>query len=104
MIMNKQIITIVFIICATSLMGQVAINTTNFPDAKFRTEVQKLDGNNDGSLSSAEIKKVSSLNVYNKSIANLKGIEHFTALTYLNVSQNRQLAILDRLLYLVFLT
>ncbi len=88
--MRNTFITSVFMIYATCLMGQVAIDNTNFSDANFRTEVLKLDTSTpkDNSLSAGEIAKITSLGVSRKSISNLKGIEHFTALTYLNCSFN----------------
>ena len=83
----------------------VEINTTNFPDATFRDYVQQFDTNHSGSLSSDEIAVVTQINVINKSISNLTGIEYFTALeklecyynqlTSLDVSQNTALTYLE---------
>ena len=68
----------------------VAVNETNFPDENFRNYVSEnidLDGN--GVLSDSEIEAVDSLFVVNKNIANLKGVEFFTALTDLNCGSNK---------------
>ena len=83
----------------------VEINTTNFPDATFRDYVQQFDTDHSGSLSSDEIAVVTQINVINKSISNLTGIEYFTALeklecyynqlTSLDVSQNTALTYLE---------
>ncbi len=71
-----------------ALQAQVAIDATNFPDNNFRTYVATFDTDGDGTLSQTEIKKVNSINVENKSIAKLHGIEFFTELTDLRCSQN----------------
>ena len=63
--------------------GGVAINETNFPDANFRKVVNTYDTNKDGTLSESEAKSVTELNIYNKGITSLKGVEYFTALTEL---------------------
>ncbi len=88
--MRNIFITSVFMIYATCLMGQVAINDINFPDANFRAIVtgNTIDRNNDDVLSDSE-QAVINLNVSNSSIANLKGIEHFTALTRLDCHTNK---------------
>ena len=70
--------------------GEVYINTENFPDDTFRQYISNnfdLDNPKDNVLSMDEINKVKSINVAGKTdIVNLKGIEYFTALTYLNCS------------------
>ncbi|MBR7074375.1 MAG: leucine-rich repeat domain-containing protein, partial [Oscillospiraceae bacterium] len=75
--------------------GDVAINATNFPDANFRSYVSgNCDSNGDGKLSAREIAAVTYIGCFNKNIASLKGIEHFTALTEL-YCYNNQLTALD---------
>lgn len=66
------------------------INATNFPDAIFREYVQTLEkeDNDDNILSAEEIAAVTSIDVYNKGISDLKGIEYFTALETLNCGSN----------------
>ena len=83
----------------------VAIDNTNFPDANFRTVVENFDTNKDGSLSDTEIAAVEAIDCHDKGISNLKGIEYFTSLDYLDccgnqltaldVSKNTSLKILD---------
>ena len=68
--------------------GDVAINETNFPDAIFRAFVKQYDKNSNGSLSSAELTAVRTMGCANESIADLTGIEHFTALRSLLCSNN----------------
>ncbi len=90
--------------------AEVAINETNFPDGTFRKEVKKFDTDKNGSFSSTELQAVTAIDVsgtYSKpgDIANLKGIEYFTAirdlscynnqLTSLDVSSNTALIKLD---------
>lgn len=66
----------------------VEINETNFPDANLRTVVETFDTDSDEKLSEEEIVAVTKLNVSNKSITDLKGVEFFTAITTLNCSYN----------------
>ncbi|WP_049945605.1 MBG domain-containing protein [Candidatus Stoquefichus massiliensis] len=63
----------------------VEINATNFPDEAFRTWLQQKSYGVDGKITQAEIVKIKTIRVMNKSnIQDLTGIEHFTALTELN--------------------
>ena len=66
----------------------VAIDETNFPDANFRNWVLGQTYGADGVLTAEEIAAVTYIRVTNLSIYNLKGIEHFTALTSLDCFQN----------------
>ena len=70
------------------------INASNFPDENFRNYLLNEDYGKDGKLSSAEISEVKSISVFYSNIASLKGIEFFSALTYLNCQDN-QLTALD---------
>lgn len=73
----------------------VPINEDNFPDPNFRKIVaaKAIDTDADGYLSEAELKAVTNLNLNNKGIARLKGIEHFRWLTQLDCSKNNLLVI-----------
>ena len=73
---------------------EVAIDETNFPDANFREVVKRFDKDGNGSFSQAELDAVKGLSPFNEGIQNLKGIEYFTALKYLDVGSN-QLTTLD---------
>ena len=85
----------------------VSIDEDHFPDANFRSRLAStsIDKNGDGFLTASEIAQITSLNVYQQNIADLTGIEYFTALTSLdcrknqltslNVSQNTALTSLD---------
>ncbi len=74
---------------APQTRGGIAINSTNFPDDAFRTFVKGYDTDNNGSLSQAELDAVnSSMNIYNKGIADLTGIQHFTKLKILIAGRN----------------
>ena len=75
--------------------GDVAINAANFPDAFFRGYVSsKFDTNGNGSLSASELAAVTTMVCGGMNIANLKGVEYFTALTELACFDN-QLTSLD---------
>lgn len=64
------------------------INATNFPDANFRNYLLVQDYGKDGVLTEDEISQITSIDVYNKDISSLKGIEYFTALTNLKCYEN----------------
>ena len=66
----------------------VAIDATNFPDEKFRNYLLAQDYGKDAVLTEDEMLAVTELNVGGMVIKNLKGIEHFTALTSLICSLN----------------
>ena len=60
-----------------------------FEDENFKSYcVENFDSDGDGEVSYAEAKVVTHIDVYNKGISSLKGIESFTNLTYLNCSSN----------------
>jgi Leucine-rich repeat (LRR) protein len=67
----------------------VAIDGTNFPDYNFRENwILKQTFADDNYLNDKEAASVTAIDVSNKGIADLKGIEHFTALKTLNCSGN----------------
>lgn len=79
--------------------NSININATNFPDEAFRKYLLSQDYGKDGILTESEISEITEINVYGTSsspgkIKSLKGIEYFTALTYLNCYKN-QLTALD---------
>ena len=79
---------------ATAKAADVEINADNFPDAKFREYVKQFDKNDDGKLSKAELEDVSAIEVPRMGISNMKGLEYFTELWYLDCTGNN-IATLD---------
>ena len=77
----------------TDPLESIAINETNFPDEIFRTYVSdNFDTDNDGVLTPEEIAAVKKIDFYSADIttvADLTGVEHFTALTVLDCSDNK---------------
>lgn len=81
----------------------IDINATNFPDANFRSYMLSLYPQ--GYLTSSDINSLTSLNVANKGIVNMKGIELLTGLkelrcwgnsfSTLDLSSNTKLTYLD---------
>ena len=71
------------------------INSTYFPDAVFRNFVsQNYDTHeHDGYLSRYERSLVKTMNVYQKNISDLTGVNYFTSLTSLNCGANSYAAI-----------
>ena len=67
----------------------VAIDEKNFPDTNFRKYLLEQDYGNDGFINENEIKRINTIYVDNCDIYNLKGIEFFTDLSYLNCSRNK---------------
>ena len=67
--------------------GDIAINSTNFPDPVFFEFVKKYDLGNDGKLSTDERNQVYILDVRKSGIKNLKGIEWFPKLHQLWCSE-----------------
>ena len=83
----------------------LSVSATFFPDATFRSVVVDYDTDHNSILSEDELEKVLTIEVKNKGIKNLKGVEHFqnlvgllcsgNNLTTLDVSNNKKLMILD---------
>lgn len=70
--------------------AETAINSTTFPDTKFRNYVlEKIDTNKNKSLSDSEKKAVKELYLQNMGIGNLKGVEYFAYLEGLFVPGNQ---------------
>ena len=69
--------------------NDIAIDETNFPDDDFRKYIKEsFDKNQDDSLSTEEIDTVTVVDVHEKMISDLSGIEYFTKLENLNCSDN----------------
>lgn len=64
------------------------INEVNFPDANFRKFLLEQNYGKDGILTAEEIREIHVMDVSEKEICSLKGIELFTALDTLNCSSN----------------
>ena len=67
---------------------QVGIDKTNFPDDNFWNYLLEQDYGKDGVLTDEEIRNITVMDVSEKEIKSLKGIEYFTALRTLNCSDN----------------
>lgn len=83
----KQIYLIIFLI--SSLLTQAQI--VNIPDINFKNALinNGVDSNNDGEIQESEVSYIGQLELQNSNIANLTGIEFFTSLWGLNVSNNQ---------------
>lgn len=68
--------------------GCVALNPTNFPDPGFRQYLTVNYGIKNSILTSDNISAIGALNIVDKSIHDLTGIEYLTSLSYLNCSGN----------------
>lgn len=75
---------------ASAASGSVSINETNFPDPTFRAHVQwKFDTNDDWKLSDSELQNATEIQVQEREITSLEGIEYFYALEYLCCYNNK---------------
>ena len=91
--MKKRILsillTMLMVLCtapftAFAETGDVAINADNFPDANFRAFLMDQEYGSDGVITAAELADIDEMDCSESKIANLKGIEYFTELTYLD--------------------
>ena len=71
----------------------ITIDATNFPDENFRNWLLHQNYGRDGVLTEEEIDGITFINVRDKEISSLKGIEYFTALTKLRCSENQLTAL-----------
>ena len=89
----------------TPVPNALSINVWNFPDANLRKFLLKESYGKDSIITNDEIANITSLDISNRRISDLKGIEHFTALkkllcyknqlSWVNFSANRNLKELD---------
>jgi hypothetical protein len=96
--MKKITFLIVMLLCGMATCfeakASVVLNSTNFPDANFRAFIATRTGVAEGgTIIDDTIAVVKKIDCHSKSIANLKGIEYFTALTYLDCSRNQLTAL-----------
>ena len=107
-IKRKNVLLVALLVLAMSVPAfcDVAVNSDNFPDKNFLEYISSdIDLNHDGALSSSEIESVTMIEVYDREIESLAGMEHFTALqelycygnkiNSLNLSRNRELLLLE---------
>lgn len=83
-----KLITFVFLVISVSSFGQ----TTHIPDPNFELALIDLgydDGIINGSIPTDSIDNITSLNISNKNISDLTGIEDFAAIINLNCSSNQ---------------
>ena len=66
----------------------IAINSSNFPDAKFQNYLKSQSYGSDSWISYKEMLDITNINVNNKGISSLKGIEKFIKLTTLDCGNN----------------
>ena len=76
--------------CSTCGETLIDFNSTNFPDTGFYNSLKNdgVDENSDGILTGTELSKVHTIDYENVGIADATGLEHFTALQYLNLYDN----------------
>ena len=80
----------------TGVLPILSAQTTAIPDANFEKALIDLNydtGTPDGSVPTANISSIKNLDVTGKDIADLTGIQDFTSLNFLTVSQNKLTAL-----------
>ena len=87
--MMKKTLFLLLTVLATSLaaMADVTINSTNFPDANFRSYL--LSEYPSGTITTAQLNARTELVVESKYIYDAKGVEYFTQLTKLDFYDNK---------------
>lgn len=78
-------------LCGRGVTGShstIELSSYNFPDEAFWEYLKKFDINHDNKLASVERNVVKKINVNNKGITTLEGIEHFPKLEKLYCSKN----------------
>jgi hypothetical protein len=87
--MKKALLLFVLFCCSKPLLAQSYVN---IPDANFaawlRSNVRTAMNGNQLDTSSFAVSTLTSINVQNKNIVNLYGIQYFSSLTYLNCYNN----------------
>ena len=78
--MNRFFLSLLMLYVTSIAWADVEINEKNFPDPNFRNWILSQPFGKDGVLSDKEIADIREMNVSNKNIHDLKGIEYFTAL------------------------
>ncbi|MCR5562604.1 MAG: hypothetical protein K6F46_04420 [Desulfovibrio sp.] len=71
---------LVCVMAAGEAWADVSVDAANFPDAHFRNWVKKNVAGGNGVLTGPQIAAVEEMDVSYSEIADLKGLEHFTAL------------------------
>ena len=87
--MKKLLFSLLLPLVTSTAWADIAINETNFPDANFRNYLLNQTYGIDAALTDDELAKVTKLNLSNKEICSLQGIEFFTALTSLACFNNK---------------
>ena len=92
--MRKIVLSIIMLLTSGKGWADVEINEKNFPDNSFRNWILSQPYGKDGVLTDKEIADITEVQVVNKNIHNLTGIEYFTALESL-LSDRNQLKSVD---------
>ena len=84
----KKLIFLLIIVLMASLAARadVTINSTNFPDANFRSYL--MSEYPSGTITTAQLNARTELILENKGISNMTGVQYFTQLTKLNLFNN----------------
>ena len=84
--MKKLLLLIAVLTASLAASADVAINSTNFPDANFRSYL--MSEYPSGTITTAQLNARTELEVNNKGISNMKGVEYFAQLTKLSCYGN----------------
>lgn len=87
--MNRLFFSLLMMLVTGVAWADVEINEKNFPDENFRKWILSQPYGMDGILSDKDIAGITEIDVANKNIQDLKGIEYFTALESLNLDRNK---------------
>jgi len=90
---------------STNKVHIIAANEIKFQDAKLEAAIRKAINKPKGKILITDVKKVKKLNLSNKQISNIQGLQHFKALTDLKLNNNniKDISYLSGLTNLVYL-
>lgn len=90
--MKRMLFALLVLACVLAcgtVLADVLIDDTAFPDEHFRQYVLRFDEDHDMKLSDAELNAVTEISFSDEELASLTGIEHFTQLEYLICGDNK---------------
>ena len=83
-----SLLTMLFSLMANAESPDIIVNEEYFPDMNFRNFILNEPYGKDGIMTDEEILSITSLQIGNKGISDLKGIGYFMALTDLRCTAN----------------
>ena len=105
MVIVFAVILLAIVVFSTNTVNATTDEIVNIKDSKLKAELLTYDTNKDGELSKAEMESIMELELENKGIIDLSGLENAVNLTNLSLSNNNisDISALSKLTKLQFL-